>query len=180
MHLVKREQHSDHFVKLNPSAQVPFLIIDGNHLAESVSIMEYLEETRPNPPLLPKSPAARAQVRHIVEIVNAGIQPKQNLAVLNYVVELTSDETTRKKWGHRWVSGGLHAVEKILETTAGTCCVGDEVTLADCAVVPQYHSAARFDVDVSELPVLQRVVAFLEAKPEFAKAHPSAQPDAVS
>lgn len=171
------EQFDPTFLKLNPSAQVPVLQIDGHRLTESVAILEYLEETRPNKPLLPPTPRERAQVRMLVEIINSGTQPKQNLAVLKYVAESNAEEV-RNKFASHWIEKGLNAFEKELELTAGTCCVGDNVTFADLVIVPQAYNSARFGVNIAKFPRIAKVVNYLEQLPEFQKAHPSEQPDA--
>lgn len=171
------EQFDPTFLKLNPSAQVPVLEIDGHRLTESIAILEYLEETRPNNPLLPSAPSEKAQVRMLVEIINSGTQPKQNLAVLKYVAELGGEEA-RKKFAAHWIEKGLNAFEKELELTAGTCCVGNNVTFADLVVVPQAYNSARLGIDIKKFPRIAKIVNYLEQLPEFKEAHPSKQPDA--
>lgn len=173
------DQDSPDFMQLNPNAQVPVLQIDNHRLTESVAILEYLEETRPQHPLLPTSPFQRSQVRMLVEIVNAGIQPKQNLSVINYVSEHCGGEDARKKFAAHWVRKGLTAFEKELEHTAGKCCVGDQITFADVCIVPQSASAARFDIDIAAFPRIAKIVDHLQQLPEFQKAHASVQPDAI-
>lgn len=164
---------------INPSAQVPVLKADGIQISESVAIMEYLEETRPETPLLPKAPSDRATVRRIVEMINAGIQPKQNLAVLNFLLnEGYCDDAKRMKFAAHWNEVGLRAVEKVLEECSGKFCVGDEVTFADCCLVPGYYSAKRFKVDVDQFPVICKIVGELEKLSAVLQAHPSQQPDA--
>lgn len=113
----------------------------------------------------------------LVEIINSGIQPKQNLAVLKYVAEL-SDEETKKKFAAHWIERGLHAFEKELEFTAGKCCFGDNVTFADLFLIPQVYNSARFSVNITKFPRIAKIVQYLEQLPEFKKAHPSEQPDA--
>lgn len=167
-------------MQLNPSAQVPVLLIDGLHLSESVAILEYLEESHPDHPLLPNAPKDRAQVRMLVEMINAGIQPKQNLAVITYVADNFGGDEAKKNFAGHWVQKGLTAVEKVLQTTAGTCCVGDNITFADLLLVPQAFSARRFGIDVAIFPCIAKIVQHLEKLPEFIQAHPSAQPDAQS
>lgn len=181
VHLLKGggEQRNEDFLKLNPGGQVPILVIDGVLISESVAILEYLEETRPEVPLLPSSPKERATVRKIVEMINAGIQPKQNLSVSRYVSSHFGGEEVAKEWGAHFVGNGLAEVEKALEKTAGKCSVGDNVTLADCALIPQFASASRFGIDTDKFPIITRIVRYLEKMPEFVAAHPSAQPDAV-
>jgi len=125
----------------NPS-QLPLLTTyppsDGHTLIESVAIMHYLEETRPQRPLLPQDVHKRAKVREIVEIICSGIQPLQNLIVLIHV-----GEEKKKEWAQHWITRGFRAVEKALSTSAGKYCVGDEISMADCCLVPQVFNARR-------------------------------------
>lgn len=166
------EQHFNEFRDVNPMEQVPALQIDGCTLVESLSIMHYLEETRPQRPLLPQDVHKRAKVREICEIIASGIQPLQNLTVLIYV-----GEDKQKEWAQHWINRGLRAVEKLLSTSAGKYCVGDEITLADCCLVPQIFNARRFQVDLRPFPITLRIDRELENHPAFRAAHPSCQPD---
>ena len=136
IHLVKNggEQHSDDYKKLNPLGQVPSLAIDGLLLTQSVAIMEYLNDTHPQAKILPDSPAMRAKVRMISEMICSGIQPIQNLSVMQ---KHSQDQGERMAWSKHWITTGFVALEKVLEKTAGECCVGDLVTMADCCLVPQ-------------------------------------------
>lgn len=172
------DQLKPSFLELNPSAQVPVLFIDGERLCESVPILEYLEETRPQPPLLPSTPAERAKVRMLVEMINAGIQPKQNLSVITFVADNFGGEAARLKFAKHMVEKGMRAVETVLQTTSGKYCVGDAITFADVLLVPQCGSLARFGIDSKQFPTIMRIVAQLEKVQAFAQAQPSAQPDA--
>jgi maleylacetoacetate isomerase len=182
VHLVKNEQMSQDYVKLNPSEEVPTLCIDGNVLTQSVSIVEYLEETRPEIPLLPKDVAKRAQVRAICDIISCGIQPVQNLRVLRKIMGWydDADEKTKKKmeWGRYWIELGFKGLEKVLSSSAGRYCVGDNITMADLCLVPQVYNANRFKVDMSQFPIISRIDKTLSLNDAFKRAHPSAQPDA--
>lgn len=172
------EQFKPEFQKINPAAQVPVLLIDGASLCESVAILEYLEETRPEPALLPVEPARRAKVRQIVEMVNAGIQPKQNLSIGTWVSHNYGGVEERKRWNAHWITKGFEALEVVFAESSGKCCVGDTVTFADCVLVPQAYSAARFGVDTRDFPKLHAIYQHLSGLPEFEAAHPSVQPDA--
>lgn len=173
VHLVKKEQNTADYGELNPSHKVPTLLIDGLTLNQSLAIIEYLEETRPEPvALLPAAPAARAQTRAIALMIAADIQPIQNLSVLEYV----GDEK-RAEWARFWIERGLQAVERVLVRTAGAYCVGDALSLADLCLVPQVYNAKRFAVDMTQFPTIVRVAEALELLPAFAAAHPDAQPD---
>lgn len=111
---------------------------DGHTLVESIAIMHYLEETRPQRPLLPQDVHKRCKVREICEVITSGIQPLQNLIVLIHV-----GEEKKKEWAQHWITRGFRAVEKLLSTSAGKFCVGDEISMADCCLVPQVFNARR-------------------------------------
>jgi len=166
------EQHKDDFVAISPMHQVPVLEVDGVFLTQSLPILEYLEETHPTGvSLFPKDPIKRAQSRAIAEIINSGIQPLQNLSVLN---ALTQD---KGEWAKRVIAQGFVALEKALQQTSGKCCVGDEISIADLCLVPQVFNAIRFKVDLTSYPLITKINAFLETQPAFAAAHPKQQPD---
>jgi len=182
VHLLKDggQQKAEGFARLNPMQSVPLLEVeDGGqllHIAQSMAILEYLEERWPDPPLLPGDRIARAQVRQAAEIVNSGIQPYQNTSVQKRVKEeLHGDE---KAWARHFIEAGLHALEPLLHSTSGRYAVGNQVTLADCFLVPQLYHARRYAVDLSAFPTLTRIEAACEALPAFQSAHPNRQPDA--
>ena len=186
IHLVKDggHQHKESYQQINPSREVPTLSIDGLNLAQSVAIMEYLEESRPEGhALLPADAAGRATVRRLCEMISSNIQPVQNLRVLLKLMSYydTQDAKTQKKieWGRYWIGHGFEALEKVLATTAGKYCFGDQVTMADCCLVPQVYNANRFKVDMSKFPTISRINATLAELEAFKAAHPSAQPDAA-
>jgi len=172
IHLLKKEQISDEYKLLNPMGQLPALIINGNTLTQSISIMEYLEECYPEKPILPKDPLQRAKVRELCEVISSGIQPIQNLSVLQKV----GDEG-KMEWGLFWITKGFVALEQLLSKSAGKYCLGDEVTMADCCLVPQVYNANRFKVDMSAFPTITRVHEALITLDAFKAAHPSNQPD---
>lgn len=181
VHLLREggEQHQDAYRMLNPMREVPTLEIDGVHLAQSLAILEYLEETRPEPPLLPREPHLRARARQLAEIVNAGIQPVQNLRVLQQLGRsFDADDAARRQWAAHWISQGLEAFERIARETAGTCSVGDSVTFADLCLVPQLYNARRFGVDPARFETISRIEGHLVALPAFRNALPERQPDA--
>lgn len=165
------EHFSEDFKKLNPRHEVPVFVDRGNVLTHSVPIIEYLEETRPTPPLLPSDPAQRAKVRGIAESIVSGIQPLQNLSVLLRVGD------DKLEWGKYWIERGFTALEEQLKDTSGTCCFGDSVTLADLCLVPQILNANRFGVDVANYPILSRINEFLCNQHAFQISHPFKQPD---
>lgn len=184
VNLLKGEQHAGDYLSLNSMHELPTLLIDGLALTQSMSIIQYLDETRPDfAPLLPADAAGRQAVRSLCEIVACDIQPVQNLRVLQRVMEAysTPEEREAKKleWARHCVSTGLAGLEAAVAKTAGTYSYGDSVTMADLLLVPQMYNADRFGVDKSAFPTLVRVTKALEALPAFIAAHPSKQPDAV-
>lgn len=178
VHLVKDggQQHGEAHRARNPMEQVPVLEVDGRLLTQSLAIIEWLEETWPQPALLPKDPFLRMRARQLAEIPNSGIQPLQNLSILQEIEKLGGD---KQAWGARWNRRGLAAMEAIARETAGRFLVGDEPTVADVCLVPQLYAARRFGVDPAEFPTLLRVEAACAELPAFRQAHADVQPDAT-
>jgi maleylacetoacetate isomerase len=181
IHLVKEggQQLKDDFAKLNPMQRVPALEFeaDGKHqvLVESMAICEFLEEVFPEKSLLPKDSVLRGKARAICSEIASGIQPLQNLSVLNHVEKLGFNKS---EWAKEYITKGLTALEKLVEETKGKYCVGDEVTLADAFLVPQLYNARRFNVDVAAFPNIQEIEKNLSEVEAFISAHPDKQPDA--
>ena len=175
------EQFAAAFRQLNAQALVPVLQDGERVLAQSLAIMEYLEEVHPQPPLLPKNPAARACVRALALAIACEIHPLNNLKVLNYLtgpMGLSND--TRNTWYHHWIAEGLQALEARLaaERETGRFCHGDTPGLADCCLVPQLANARRFKCDVALYPTLLKIEANCQALEAFQRAAPDKQPDA--
>ncbi|XP_039739846.1 maleylacetoacetate isomerase isoform X3 [Pteropus medius] len=145
------------------------LIKDGG---QQLAIIEYLEETRPTPRLLPRDPKKRASVRMISNLIAGGIQPLQNLSVLKEV-----GQEKQLAWAQKTISSGFNALEQILQSTAGKYCVGDEVSMADLCLVPQVANAERFKVDLTLYPTISHINKSLLALEAFQVSHPSRQPD---
>ena len=175
VNLLEGEQKKPENVAKNPIGHVPSLSIDGVTYVESVAIMELLEELYPEPPLLPKSPHDRARVRALVETVNAGIQPLQNLVVLERVGG--KDVEKRNEWMSHFNRRGLAAYEKLASET-GPFSAGDTFTMADVCLVPQLYASRRIGVDLTPFRRLVRAEAAASALPFLAAAKPEAQPDA--
>eukprot|EP00055_Hartaetosiga_balthica_P007056 m.23775 g.23775 ORF g.23775 m.23775 type:complete len:218 (+) comp5583_c0_seq1:128-781(+) len=173
INLLKGEQKSEEYLEVNPMGEIPALKIDGHLLTQSVAIIEYLDETRPETPLVPRDdPFKRAEVRRLTHMITSGIQPIQNLRVL-----LKHGKEHKMEWGQWAISTGFDALEKELEKTAGKYCFGDEITMVDLCLVPQVFNAERFEVDMSKYPTIQRIAGTLSELDAFAKAHPTKQPD---
>nr|WP_294864411.1 maleylacetoacetate isomerase [uncultured Pseudogulbenkiania sp.] len=179
VNLVKGEQQGAAYLALNPQGLVPALSDNGVLLTQSLAICEYLDEAYPDTPrLLPLEPVARARARAIAQSIACDIHPLNNLRVLNYLKgELGVGDESRNEWYRHWITQGFAALERLLADTAGSYCVGDNVTLADVCLVPQLFNARRFAVDLAPYPRLVAVGEVLERLPAFAAAHPSRQPD---
>jgi maleylpyruvate isomerase len=181
VHLRKGEQSSPEYGALNPQGLVP-LVIDGpNVLTQSLAIIEYLEETQPEPALLPKAPLERARVRSIAQAIASDIHPLNNLRVLRYLVgPLKVSDEAKNEWYRHWVVEGLTALERSLTPAAGTgtFCHGDKPTLADICLVPQVYNAERADVDLSLFPRITKIVAACRELRAFQDADPAKQADA--
>ncbi|CAK9192447.1 unnamed protein product [Sphagnum troendelagicum] len=178
INIVKGEQFTEEFTKLNPLQLVPVLEIDGVKLVDSIAILQYLEEKFPDRrPLLPKDLVQRAHIHQAVYLISANIQPAQNLQILT-VIEAKLGSKERLKWAQGIIEKGFTALEQILEKTAGKYCFGDTVTLADVVLVPQVANANRFQVDMALYPTIQRIVEALYELPEVEASMPANQPDA--
>lgn len=178
-HLRKGEQCAPGYLAINPQGLVPALEDDaGAVLTQSVAIIEWLDETHPNPPLLPKDPLQRAKVRAFALAIACDTHPVQNLKVLARLRELGLPEEKVQDWA-AWVNReGLSACETLIRDEAGPFCFGDAPTLADLCLVPQLANARRFGVEVAAYPRLLKAEAAAKALAAFANAAPEKQPDA--
>ena len=168
-----KEHLTDEYRRVNPMQSVPALeLAPGKSLFESMAIVEYLEETHPEPPLLPRDPLARARVRAIAQLVACDIHPLNNLRVLRYLAhELKADDATREKWYAHWIEEGFAGLELVLPEH-GSFCFGDAPTIADVFLVPQVANAIRYKVDIAGYPRTRRVYDACMKLDAFAKAHP--------
>lgn len=175
------QQKAPAYRALNPQALVPTLEVDGAPLTQSLAIIEWLDETHPEPALLPSDPLERAQMRAFAQAIACDIHPLANLRVLEYLkTELGQDQAAADAWCRRWIGDGLAACEAILVrmSAKGDFAFGATPSLADICLVPQIYSADRFGVDLTAMPRLRAVGQACEALSAFANAHPSRQPDA--
>lgn len=180
VHLVKGEHKQPDFAAVTASALVPALETDeGAVLSQSMAIIEYLDETHPNPPLLPKDPLGRARVRALAQLIACEIHPLNNLRVLKYLVrEMKVEEEAKNTWYRHWVRSGLEMFEQELQRLpASPYCHGDAPTLADCCLVPQIFNGQRFNVDMAGLPRTMGAFEACMKLPAFQKAQPSNCPD---
>jgi maleylpyruvate isomerase len=175
------QQFLPEFRQLNPDGLIPVLDDDGNTLTQSLAIIEYLEETHPEPPLLPRGAVDRAYVRSVALAVACEIHPLNNLRVLRYLVrKLGVTEEQKNTWYRHWVEEGLAAIEARLlaQARTGRFTLGDTVSLADVVLVPQIFNAQRFDCRLDHVPTIMRVFNHCMELPAFADAQPARQPDA--
>ncbi|NVM91560.1 maleylacetoacetate isomerase [Variovorax sp. SG517] len=180
VHIARGDHRTGPYAAISADRLVPLLEDGGERFSQSMAIIEYLDETHPEPALLPRDPVARAHVRALAQSIACEIHPLNNLRVLKYLVkDLKLDEEAKNAWYRHWVRDGLMAFERQLaQYPAGTYCWGDTPTLADCCLVPQIFNGRRFDCDFSGLP---RTMAAFDACMEheaFQRAQPSRAPDA--
>ena len=180
VHLVKEGGHNrrPEFRAINPQMRVPALVVPtGDVLIQSLAIIEYLDETHPEPPLLPKDPIARAQARALAEIVACDIHPLNNIGSLRYLKrELHQEQAAIDAWYHHWVLTGFEAIEALVRPGPYAC--GGAVTVADLCLVPQVYNARRLNVPLDKFPKIVAIDTACLALPAFDRARPENQPDA--
>ena len=179
VNLLAGQQKSPEYRTLNAQGLVPALEVDGRVLTQSLSIIEWLDETHPEPPLLPKDAFDRATVRTMVGIIACDIHPVNNLRIMKALAGLGIDEDGRNTWARRWITEGFDALEPMVARHGQGWSFGDTPTLADCCLVPQIYNAQRFGVDLAPYPAISSVAEAAQAHPAFVAAHPNQQPDAV-
>jgi maleylpyruvate isomerase len=175
------EQFEPAFQKLNPHCLVPVLQVDDTVLNQSLAILEYLDETHPEPPLLPTDAVAKAKVRALALSIACEIHPLNNLRVLGYLgKELGASEATKGDWYRHWVNIGFKALEREVagNRQQGPFCYGNRPTIADCCLIPQMYNARRFDCDLSKFPTLLAIEEHCNELAAFKDAAPEKQPDA--
>ena len=172
VNLLESEQRDPAYVARNPQGFVPLLEIDGRRLTQSLAIIDYLDATRPDPPLLPADAADRAHVQALALTVACDIHPLNNLRVLKRLSGLGLDQDARDDWYRHWVAQGFDALEAMAAPRAGRFLFGDDPSLADLCLVPQMFNARRFEVALDSYPTLVRADAEANRLEAFAAAHP--------
>ena len=180
VNLTGGEQRQEHYRSVNPQGLVPALEADGQVLTQSPSILEWLEETHPDPPLLPSGADERAVVRTMAAIVACDIHPLNNLRVLQALAALGHPlgGAEQKAWAQRWIVDGFAALEPMVARHGAGFAFGDRPTLADCFLIPQIWNSSRFEVNLDPFPALSAVAARAADHPAFVAAHPERQLDA--
>lgn len=179
IHLVKDGglQHADDYKSLNPMSQVPFYVDGDVKLSQSIAILEYINSTSDNK-LLSNENADSAKIRELCEVINSGIQPLQNLAVLKKLVKDFGVSNDQKvDWIKHHIANGFHMVESLLQDSNGKFCF-NEFSMADALLIPQVYNANRFNLDMSEFPKISAINEHCLKLDYFQKAHPNTQPDA--
>jgi maleylacetoacetate isomerase/maleylpyruvate isomerase len=188
VHLARGDHKLPGYAGVSADGLVPLLEVDGERLSQSMAIIEYLDETHPEPPLMPQDAIGRAKVRALAQSIACEIHPLNNLRVLKYLVkELKVDEDAKNTWYRHWVRDGLESFERQLQALSAqrkqaglpACvyCYGDTPTLADCCLVPQIFNGKRFDVNLDGLPLTMAAFEACMALAAFQQAQPANCPD---
>jgi maleylacetoacetate isomerase len=181
IHLRRNDQRAPSYLAVNPQGLVPALEEDGQIFTQSLAIIEYLDETHGEPPLLPGHPADRARVRAIAQLIACDIHPIDNLRILRYLADpLGHDAATVGQWFNHWIATGFDALEQMLaeDGQTGVFCHGDQPGLADICLVPQVFNARRYSLDMTPYPTIGRVFDTCMKNAAFEAARPEKQPDA--
>jgi len=178
--LIKGDQRGPAYQAVNPQKLTPALDIGaGRVLTQSLSILEWLEETHPEPPLLPKAPLDRQAVRAMALIVACDIHPLNNTRVGRKLHHMGIDQAGILEWTQGWIRDGFDALEPMVAAHGKGFAFGDAPTIADCCLVPQVYSANRYEVDLAPWPAIRAAAERAAEHPAFQAAHPNKQPDAV-
>jgi maleylacetoacetate isomerase/maleylpyruvate isomerase len=178
--LIKGEQRAPEYEAVNRQKLTPALDLGGGRvLTQSLSILEWLEEEYPDPPLLPKTSLDRQAVRAMALIVACDIHPLNNTRVGRKLHQMGIDQAGILAWTQGWIRDGFDALEPLIASYGGGYAFGDTPSVADCCLIPQVYSANRYEVDLTPWPAIQAVNEHALAHPAFQAAHPNQQPDAV-
>lgn len=179
VHLLKDEQVQPAHLARHPSGRVPILEIDGHRIGQSMAMIDYLDETRPEPPLMPRDAALRAQVRDFKDQIVADIHPLNNTSTLARLrSQFGADDAMIASWYEHWIVRGFRVLEQMLPSSGGFC-VGQAVTLADIVLVPQVTNARRYpQIDLGQFPNILRIDTALRKLKAFHDAAPDQQPEA--
>jgi maleylacetoacetate isomerase len=181
INLLEAEQKGEQYRANNPQGLIPALELDdGTVISQSTAILEWLEETHTDIPLLPQDPLQRAAVRSLVNHIACDIHPLNNLSILYYLKDsLAADQAQVDQWYSQWINRGFGAIELIAEKGNGQFCFGDQPGLADCYLIPQVFNALRFKVDINDYPTILSVYEHCNSLAAFHQAHPDQQADAL-
>ena len=178
--LIKGEQREPAYRAVNPQGLTPALDIgEGEALTQSLAILEWLEETRPEPPILPATPLDRQRVRAMALIIACDIHPLNNTRVGRALNKLGVSQADNLAWIHRWITDGFDTLEPMIARHGRGFAFGATPTIADCCLIPQVYSANRFEVDLAPYPAIRAVAERAADHPAFQAAHPTKQPDSV-
>jgi maleylacetoacetate isomerase len=177
--LIKAEQHANAYLSLNPQGLVPALELeDGTILSQSMAILEWLEDTYPEPALYPEDAKSRALIRSFCSNIACDVHPLNNLSVLHYLQDkLGADQRQVNAWYSHWVCRVFQAAELQVASGNGKFCFGETPSMADCLLIPQMYNALRFEVDVTAYPTLSAIYNHCTALPAFQAADPARQAD---
>ena len=180
VHLAKGEHRRSEYTAVDPQGLLPTLLVDGAALTQSLAILEYLEETHPQPALLPRDALGRARVRSLSLLVACEIHPLNNLRVLQHLKrQLNQTEEQVNAWYRHWIADGLAKLEaELARGGSGRYACGDVPTMADCCLVPQVFNAKRYGCELAPYPTVMRVFDACMQLEAFDRAQPSKQPDA--
>jgi maleylacetoacetate isomerase len=180
INLLEAEQKGEEYRANNPQGLVPALELDdGTVISQSTAILEWLEETSPDVPLLPQAPLARAAVRSLINHIACDIHPLNNLSILYYLRDsLAADQKQLDQWYSQWINRGFSAIELVAEKGSGHFCFTEQPGLADCYLIPQVFNALRFKVDISDYPAIMSIYRHCNTLEAFQLAHPDQQADA--
>lgn len=186
LNLVKKEHREDSYTAINPQALVPALVLDsGEVINQSMAILEYLEETHPEPALLPDNALLKSKVRSFAYEIASDLHPLNNLRVLKYLENvLQVGDQAKQSWYEHWIATAFAALEQRLSEQYAASdkelkfCFGSEASMADCLLIPQVYNAVRFNCDLEPYPLIRQINEHCLGLEPFAKAVPDLQPDA--